>query len=148
MPYSKDIRCGEGWFNTNVNCFYDYLDGMSEELIVSDDFSKEEVQYHNTELEEKIEWLVNEYIRYQIFNEKREELDEDDTLPEEHDEDVWGYVYSHICSLVKRKPTWYQLRSTLTEEKAKEVTEEETEEEECEQDGYENDDDDFNLRGE
>lgn len=114
MPYSKDVRCGEGWFNTNVSCFYDYLDNLGEELIVSDQFCQSEVKYHTTELEEEIEARVNEYIRYKVFGEKRNKLDEDDCLPEEHDEDVWGYVYSHIWSLVHRKFTWYTLRSTQT----------------------------------
>ena len=113
MPYSKDIRCGQGWFRTNVNCFYDYLDGMDEELIVKDDFCSSEVIYHNTELEETIELKVNEYISWKVFGETRNKLDEDDSLPEEFNDDIWGYVHDSICRLVKRKPTWYELRSTL-----------------------------------
>lgn len=118
MPYSKDIRCGEGWFNTNINCFYDYLDGMDEELVIDGDgVSQVEEEYRATQLEEEIEQRVNEFIRYKVFGEKRRKLDEDDSLPEEY-EDVWDYVYSHILLLVKRKPTWYVLRSTLAEEEA------------------------------
>ena len=116
MPYSKDIRVGQGWFNTNVNCFFDYLDGLDEELIVKDDFSPNEVKYHNTELEEQIEQRVNEYISWKVFGETRNKLDEDDALPSDFDDDVWGYVYDHICMLVKRQPTWYELRSTLKKE--------------------------------
>ena len=116
MPYSKDIRCGQGWFNTNVNWFYDYLDNMEEELIVKTDFCQSDIKYHDNTLEEEIELRVNEYISWKVFGEQREKVDEDDSLPEDFEDDVWGYVYHHICTLVRRKPTWYEMRSTLLEE--------------------------------
>jgi hypothetical protein len=116
MPYSKDIRVGQGWFNTNVNWFYNYLDEMDEELIVKTDCCESEVAYHNNHLEEKIEEKVNDYISWKVFGETRSKLDENDSLPEEYPDDVWGFVYDHICMFVKRKPTWYELRSTLPEQ--------------------------------
>jgi len=116
MPYSKDIRVGQGWFEVNVNWFYDYLDGMDEELIVSDDFCESEVEYHTTELEEEIERRVNEFISWNVFDEERTKLDKDDLLPSFFPKDIWGYVYHHICLFIRRKPTWYTLRSTLPEE--------------------------------
>ena len=132
MPYSKDIRCGEGWFKTNVNCFYNYLDEIDEELIVREkfrlpwqeenkpDIEWREVEFHRTHLEEQIEMRVNEFISWRVFNETRKKLDEDDMLPEEfEDVGIWSYVYHHICVVLrKRLPTWYELRSTLPEEES------------------------------
>lgn len=112
MPYSKDIRCGQGWFKTNVNWFYTYLDDMEEELIVKTDCCESEYTYHNKEMEELMEEKVNDYISWKVFGETRNKLDENDSLPSEYPDDVWGYVYDHVCMLVKRKPTWYELRST------------------------------------
>lgn len=122
MPYSKDIRCGQGWFRTNVNCFYNHLDEMDEELIVcKENYCESEYTYHNNVLEEEIETRVNEYISWKVFDEKREKLDEDDSLPKEFPDDVYGYVYDHILVLLKRKPNWYTLRSTLPEEQEEDV---------------------------
>jgi hypothetical protein len=123
MPYSKDIRVGQGWFNTNVNWFYNYLDEMDEELIVKTDCCESEVAYHNNHLEETIEEKVNEYISWKVFGETRNKLDENDTLPSYYPDDVWGYVYDHIIMLIKRKPTWYELKSTLPEEEDEEACE-------------------------
>ena len=125
MPYSKDVRCGHGWFDSNVNCFYDYLDSRGEELIVRDDFSLEEdlnsslnhpqqIKYHDTCLSEEIEERVNQFISWFVFGERWKPLDEEDCLPENFPEDVYGYVYHHVCRLVKRKPTWYFLRTVAT----------------------------------
>jgi hypothetical protein len=125
MPYCKDIRCGEGWFEVNVNSFYDYLENLDEELIVSDDFCESEVIYHRLELEEKIEEAVNEFIRWKVFNDESSPLDKDDLPPsffephssiETGSRGIWVYVYHHICLFIRRKPTWYTLRSTLPEE--------------------------------
>ena len=115
MPFAKDIRVGQGWFEVNVNCFFDYLDGMDEELIVKNDFCASEVAYHNKNLEEEIESKVNEYISWRVFGEERNKLDEEDFLPKEFEDDIWGYVYSQIWRLVRRKPTCYELRSTREE---------------------------------
>jgi hypothetical protein len=120
MPFSKDIRTGQGWFDTNVNWFFNYLDDLDEELIVKDDFCPSEVKYHNNELEERIESRVNEYISWKVFGENRKALDEDDRLPNFFEDDVWGYVYHHICMFVRRKPTWYELKSTLPDEEREE----------------------------
>jgi hypothetical protein len=116
MPFSKDIRVGQGWFNVNVNWFFEYLDGLDEEVIVKDDFCPSEVKYHNNEFEGEIEFRVNEYISWKVFGETRNALDKDDLLPDFFDEDIWGYVYHHICMLIRRKPTWYELKSTLPDE--------------------------------
>jgi hypothetical protein len=132
MPYSKDIRCGQGWFKTNVNWFYNYLDEIDEEIVVKTsyksplendpeliDFSASETEYHNTTLEEEIELRVNEFISWKVFDETRKKLDEEDLLPEFfEDEGIWKYVYHHICMLVRRKPTWYELRSTLPDDES------------------------------
>lgn len=113
MPYSKDIRCGQGWFNANINCFFDYLDGCELELIVKRECCESEYTYHNKVLEEMIEEKINEFIAWSIFGEQRTKLDENDSLPYEYKDDVWGYVHDHINMLVKRKPTWYEIRSTV-----------------------------------
>jgi hypothetical protein len=118
MPYSKDIRCGEGWFNTNIAWFYQYLEEMDEELIVKTDHCESEVVYHTKELEAMIEEKVNDYISWNVFGQTRNKLDENDSLPEEYPDDVWGYVHDHLVMLIKRKPTWYELKSTLPEEEA------------------------------
>jgi hypothetical protein len=132
MPYSKDIRCGEGWFNTNIAWFYQYLDEMNEELIVKTDCCESEVVFHTKELEEKIEEKVNDYISWKVFGQTRNKLDEDDRLPEDFEPSssidtgargVWAYVYHHICLFIRRKPTWYELESTLPEEEEEEACE-------------------------
>ena len=114
MPYSKDVRCGEGWYEVNVNCFFDFLDGCGEELIVKTDCCESEMTYHNKVLEEEIEERVNEFIRWVVFQDERSKLDIEDDLPSEwakgHKEDMWCYVYYHVERLVKRKSTWYQLK--------------------------------------
>lgn len=112
MPYSNDVRCGQEWFSTNVYRFYNYLDEMDEELIVSHEFCESEVAYHTKELEELIEQKVNDYISWAVFGETRFKLDETDSLPSEYPNDVWGYTHDHVCMFIKRKPTWYELRST------------------------------------
>lgn len=110
MPYSKDIRMGQGWFRANVNWYYTYLDEGEMELIVKTDCCESEVAYHNKVLEETIEEKLNEFISWKVFGEERKKLDEEDALPSEYPEDVWGYVHDHILMLVKRKPTWYELK--------------------------------------
>lgn len=112
MPYSKDVRCGQGWFETNINCFYDYLDAMDEELIVRREFCESENAYHNKCLEELIEEKVNDYISWKVFGEERSKLDENDSLPSEYPDDVWGYTHDHVCMFIKKRPSWYELRST------------------------------------
>lgn len=118
MPYSKDIRDGDGWFNTNVNCFFDYLeDNMDKELIVCrDKYCESEYIRHNKVLEEEIEKRVNEYISWKLFDDEREKLNENDMLPSDYPDYVYDYVYYHIYYLVKRKPDWYVLRSILPED--------------------------------
>lgn len=117
MPYSKDVRCGQGWFETNLNCFWTYLEeSQEEELITKSDFCESEVKYHDDEMSAQIEERVNEYISWMVFSEKREKLDKDDLLPDSFEDDIWGYVYHHVCMYVRKHPTWYELRSTLPEE--------------------------------
>lgn len=125
MPYSKDIRVGHGWFNTNINWFYDYLDNMSEELIVkSENFTPEEIKYHDNTLSEEIELRLNEYIHWKVFGEIPTKLPEPpsdgssfgDYLPSDFDEDPYGYVYHHILILIDKHKSWYELRSTTPDE--------------------------------
>ena len=129
MPYSKDIRCGEGWFTTNVNCFYEYLTDRDEEIVIrtsyksplKDDpepiyFSELEKQYHNTALEEEIEIRTNEYISWRVFGTIRKQLDEEDYLPDFFEDNIWGYVYHHICLFVRNHKTWYDHRDTNNSE--------------------------------
>lgn len=116
MPYTKDSRCGPGWFEVNLSHFYDYLDDRSEELIVRGDFSADrktydaQLKFYDDVLNEEIEERANEYISWKIFNETRKPLDEGDLLPDAFC-DVWAYVYHHVCRLVARKPIWYLLRN-------------------------------------
>lgn len=125
MPYSKDLRIGHGWFNTNINWFYDYLDNMSEELIVkTENFTPEEIQYHDNTLSEEIELRLNEYIAWKVFGETRKKRNDvpecfNDEPPQEFDEDPYGYVYHHILILVEKRKyegsisgPWYVLQST------------------------------------
>lgn len=118
MPYSKDLRVGRGWFNTNINWFYDYLDSMSEELIVhTESFTPNEVKYHDNTLSEEIELRLNEYISWKVFGETRSERTDvpecySDSMPSNYDEDPYGYVYHHILILVEKNKSWYKLRST------------------------------------
>lgn len=115
MPYTKDIRCGQGWFEVNVNCYYDWLDERGVELIVNSDFCQSEYKYHNEVLEEMIEERANEFINWVVFREERSKLDEDDDLPSEwakgHKSNMWCYIDYHIERFIKRKPTWYELRN-------------------------------------
>lgn len=129
MPHSKDLRCGQGWFDVNINYFYDYLDEKNQELIVSDtpevathnslfttaSAVQRQVKYRDEYLNQQIEERVNEFIQYKVFDWERNPLDEGDVLPSEYSDDIWGYVYYHITLLVYRKPNWYKLRDIQTQ---------------------------------
>ena len=112
MPYSKDIRCGWGFFDLNVNWFYDYLDRIGEELIVKTDCDG--YSSHNELIEEMIENRANEFIDWVVFHQERKKDFENDDLPSEwakgHKDDIWAYIYYHISRFVKLKPTWYELK--------------------------------------
>ena len=122
MPYSKDIRAGSGWFNYNVNVFFDYLDSMSEEIILlRKGFSEEEIHHHNKLLEEEIENRVNQYIAWKVFGIISEELHSDSPDSPEFFEPksncdintgVCGFVYHHVCKFLRANPSWYELRAT------------------------------------
>jgi hypothetical protein len=111
MPYSKDIRCGSGWFEVNVNCFFDYLDDKGEELIVYSNFCGPERKYHNETLENEIEERVNEFIQYKVFGYERNPQDATDVLPSAYSDHIWEYVYYHVARLANHKTDWYSLRS-------------------------------------
>ena len=128
MPYSKDIRVGRGWFNTNVNWFYEYLDNMSEELIVeTENFTPDEVKYHDNTLSEEIELRLNEYISWKVFGESVKEHYDlpqcfSDYVPSDFDEDPYGYVYHWILILVQKHKAWYKLRNINGEEEEEKAT--------------------------
>jgi len=121
MPYSKDIRCGAGWFEVNVNTFFDWLDDRGYEIIVSDQFCPTEVQYHNESLEEQIEEAVNKFISQKVFH----ETPTFDPMYDPNDYDcVWHYTFDCVKTLIQNKPTWYTLKgssplSTWLEEQSK-----------------------------
>ena len=125
MPYSKDIRLGQGWFNTNINCFFDYLDGIETEItVLSENFTPKEVKYHDNTLNEEIELRLNEYISWKVFGASRQERTDipecfSDAMPSDFDEDPYGYVYHHILILVEKhkyegstQGPWYRWRNT------------------------------------
>ena len=116
MPFSKDLRVGHGWFTTNINWFFDYLDNMSEELIVkTENYTPEEIKYHDDTLSEEIELRLNEYIAWKVFGvirQKRNDVPEchRDLLPKDNDENPYRYVYHHILILIEKHKDWYELR--------------------------------------
>lgn len=98
---------------------------MSEELIVkTENFTPEEIQYHDNTLSEEIELRLNEYIAWKVFGETRKKRNDvpecfNDEPPQEFDEDPYGYVYHHILILVEKRKyegsisgPWYVLQST------------------------------------
>ena len=110
MPYSKDIRCGAGTFEVNVNSFFAWLDDHNHEIIVRDTFCEQEVKYHNQTLEDEIEEAVNRYILAKIFNETTTYYETRD--PKEY-VCVWDYVFDCVELLISRKSDWYDLRWTV-----------------------------------
>lgn len=113
MPHSRNIRCGSGWFNVNVNCFFDYLDQIGEEIIVkTEGFSFDEVRTHNIYLEELIESAVNDYILFTVFGER---IRNDKSIPilPNRSASAWQYVHYIFRTLLgesKDKSTWFELR--------------------------------------
>lgn len=116
MPSHDDIRSGHGWFDSNINCFYNYLENLDEEIVVKMDFGESECIFHESCLTTRIEERINEYIEWFIFKEHRRALDENDSLPDSFEDDIYGYVYYHICRYIQQKPSWYELKSTLPQE--------------------------------
>lgn len=110
MPYSKDIRCGDGWFEVNLNSFYQYLeDSENKEIHTKTGFCDSEMKYHDFVLSEQIEDWTNEYIQWKIFGITRNQIDEDDQLPNVFGH-IWGYVYYNIARFIQNHPDWYELR--------------------------------------
>jgi len=112
MPYTKDPRCGAGWFEANVNSFFTYLDDHNNQIIVKQDFCESEVKYHNQVLEELIEEKMNEYISWHVFGERRNQLDEDDILPKLYD-NIWMFVEDCVRIFIERKSSWYKFDDGL-----------------------------------
>ena len=116
MPHSKDLRCGEGWYDVNVNSFFDWFeDTFYQEIIVKSNFGKGEFQYHKKILEDEIEERVNEYIDYKLFGTERNPLDEEDVtlLPSNYNDvqrNVWYYVSDHVKRFIKQRPDWYTIK--------------------------------------
>lgn len=118
MPHSKDLRCGAGWYDINVNHFFEWMEETCKsEIEVSENFtpfSRAEFEYHERILHDEIEERMNEFLEYRIFNQFRPHLDEDDRLPKDF-ESAYSYIYYHLLRLCKTRPTWYYVLSYTSE---------------------------------
>jgi len=125
MVHSNDVRCGAGSWDVNINCFYDYLDSLDEELIVRDAPTQEEKEFRNSELEDKVEDAVTEYINWKVFGDESSYCAPDNRPPSafgpfsacDTGGGVWAYVYFQVCRFITWRSSWYELRSTLDEDK-------------------------------
>ena len=110
MPRTLDSRCGYGWFDFNTTVFYEFLsDITSEELIIKDDFCESERKYHETAIHDEMEFRMNEWVNWRIFETDRELLDEDDLLPSQFQTPM-AYIYYHVVRFIKNHASWYQLK--------------------------------------
>lgn len=122
MVHSNDIRCGAGTWDVNINCFYDHLDNLEEELTVRECFNPEEQAFRTSELEDKVQEAITEYINWKVFGHERSYCDKDDRLPSFFDNDsgAWEYVYFQVCRFIDWRSSWYELRSTREEDQDEE----------------------------
>lgn len=114
MPHSKDLRCGAGWYDINVNHFFEWMEDRNHtEIEVSENFtpfSRAEFEYHERVLHDEIEERMNEFLDYRIFHKFRSLLDEDDRRPKDFPS-AYSYIYYHLLRLCKTRPTWYSVRT-------------------------------------
>jgi hypothetical protein len=103
MVHSKDTRSGFGWFDSNTNALWAWLEDHNYKVEVKG--ATEDIQIANRKvLEEEVEDILNRYISYKIFHTRVQDAES----PEHHDY-VWSYFYSCLKTYIQRHPEQYTL---------------------------------------